>query len=202
MAVKHDIPTAKGLIDAPVSATDRADTWILRNAQDADMPAIQALYAQHVLHGTASFEEIPPTLDEMRSRRETVLDVGLPYLVATQDECILGFSYATPYRPRPVYRYTVENSVYVAEGMGGRGIGKALLDALIVRCEQGPWRQMLAVIGDSANAGSIALHRRCGFESIGTFRAVGFKFGGWLDTVLMQRSLGTGEETLPESQEK
>ncbi|MFC3282123.1 GNAT family N-acetyltransferase [Litchfieldella rifensis] len=202
MAVKHDIPTSKGLIEASASETDRGNTWSLRDARDADMPGIQALYTHHVLHGTASFEEVPPTLDEMRSRREAVLAAGLPYLVAARQEHILGFSYATPYRPRPAYRHTVEDSVYIAEGMGGRGIGKALLEVLIARCEQGSWRQMLAVIGDSNNVGSIALHRKCGFEPIGTFKSVGFKFGGWLDTVLMQRALGAGGETLPESQEK
>ncbi|WP_136069375.1 GNAT family N-acetyltransferase [Modicisalibacter radicis] len=169
----------------------------IRSVQDADLPAIQALYADHVRHGTASFELTPPTLDEMRARHSAIVGQGLPYLLAERDDDILGFCYATPYRPRPAYRYSVENSVYVAAGKHGQGIGSGLLAALIEACEKGPWRQMLAVIGDSANSGSIALHRRHGFEHAGTFRSVGFKFDRWLDTVLMQRSLGAGDGCLP-----
>jgi L-amino acid N-acyltransferase YncA len=170
---------------------------IVRDATAQDMAAIQAIYAQEVLHGFATFEEVPPTAEAMLARRAGVLDLGLPYLAAELAGAVVGYSYATEYRPRPAYRHTVEDSVYVAAGMQGRGIGRALLAALIARCEAGPWRQMVAVIGNSGNAGSIALHRQLGFRHVGTFEAVGFKLGRWVDTVLMQRALGPGGETLP-----
>jgi phosphinothricin acetyltransferase len=169
----------------------------IRDAVAEDMQHVQEIYAHHVLHGLATFEEIPPAASEMNTRREAVLAAGLPYLVAEADRRILGYAYTTAYRPRPAYRHTIEDSVYVAEGHGGGGIGSALLGELIARCEAGPWRQMIAVIGNSGNVGSIALHRRLGFESVGTLKSVGFKFGGWVDTVLMQRSLGEGYRTLP-----
>lgn len=172
---------------------------IVRDALPADMAAIRAIYAHHVLHGLASFEEAVPSLDEMLARRGSVLAQGLPYLAAEQYGAIVGYCYAGSYRPRPAYRHTVEDSVYVADGNAGRGIGRALLSALIARCEAGPWRQMLAVIGDSGNAGSIGLHRALGFETVGTLRAVGFKFGRWVDSVLMQRALGTGDGTPPDT---
>ncbi len=169
----------------------------LRDATEADMAAVLAIYADHVLHGLASFEETPPGLDEMLARRAAVRQLGLPYLVAEAGGAVVGYSYATAYRPRPAYRFTVEDSVYVADGLGGRGIGSALLGELIARCEAGPWRQMFAVIGDSGNAASLGLHRSLGFAPVGTLRSVGFKFGRWVDTVLMQRPLGPGDETLP-----
>jgi len=162
---------------------------LLRDARDDDMGAVQAIYAHHVLHGTASFEEEPPPLAEMQRRRADVLARGLPYLVAEVDGRIAGYSYATPYRARSAYRFSIENSVYVEHGRARAGIGRALLSALIARCEQGPWRQMIAVIGDSANAGSIGLHAQLGFRNVGTLHDVGFKFGRWLDSVLMQRPL-------------
>ena len=127
-----------------------------------------------------------------------MLRLGLPYLTAELQGTVVGYSYATSYRPRPAYRYTVEDTVYVAEGLGGHGIGTALLSHLIALCESGPWRQMIAVIGDSANSGSIALHHSLGFEHTGTLRAVGYKFGRWVDSVLMQRPLGVGSGRLPE----
>jgi L-amino acid N-acyltransferase YncA len=161
------------------------------------MGAVTTLYGQHVLRGLASFEEVPPSLDEMQSRRADVLKLGLPYLVAQLDGRIVGYSYATFYRTRPAYRYTVEDSVYVEDGLHGRGIGTALLGELIARCERGPWRQMLAVIGDSGNIGSIALHRRMGFEPAGTLVSVGFKLGRWVDSVFMQRALGAGDSLQP-----
>jgi phosphinothricin acetyltransferase len=170
---------------------------LVRDATEADMPAVQRIYAHYVLHGLATFEEEPPTIDEMLSRRAGIVSRGLPYLVAETNGAILGYSYATAYRPRPAYRHTIEDSVYVADGFGGRGIGRALLSALIARCETGPWRQMIAVIGDSGNAASIALHGSLGFRPVGTLRAVGFKLGRWVDTVLMQRDLGAGSRTLP-----
>ena len=175
---------------------------VVRDANETDMQAVQAIYAHHVLHGLATFEEEPPTANELNVRRESVIAAGLPYLVAECEGCILGYCYATAYRPRPAYRYTIEDSVYVAEGYGGRGIGHALLGELIERCDTGSWRQMLAVIGNSGNEGSIALHRRLGFETVGTLRSVGFKLGRWVDTVLMQRPLGQGDRTLPATQEK
>ena len=180
--------------DAPPSTTDQV---LVRDAADTDMPAIQALYAHHVLHGLATFEEVPPPVAEMAARRAAVLKHGLPYVAAEIDGALVGYAYATPYRPRPAYRYTIEDSIYVAHGLDGRGVGSALLRTLIERCERGPWRQMLAVIGNSANAGSIALHRRLGFEPVGTLHAVGFKLGRWVDTVLMQRALGDGAQSVP-----
>ena len=170
---------------------------LVRDATDADLGAVTSIYGQHVLHGLASFEEIPPTLDEIRSRRAGVLQLGLPYLVAEMDRRVVGYSYATFYRTRPAYRYTVEDSVYVEDGLNGRGIGTALLAELIARCERGPWRQMLAVIGDSGNAGSIALHRRLGFKPAGNLVSVGFKLGRWVDSVFMQRALGAGDSKNP-----
>lgn len=170
----------------------------VRDARDEDVPALASIYAHHVLNGTASFEIEAPSQDELMQRRRSVLSLGLPYIVAEgADGEILGFSYATGYRPRRAYRFTVENSVYVAAGLHRRGVGSALLSTLIARCEAGPWRQMIAVIGDSGNSGSIALHRAMGFDHIGTLSRVGYKFGGWLDTVLMQRSLGDGHRSSP-----
>jgi len=162
---------------------------IVRALTDADLGTVQAIYAHHVLHGLASFEEEPPAVEEMRLRWKKVLELGLPYLAAELDGAVVGYSYASSYRPRPAYRFTVENSVYVREGLAGRGVGKALLDTLIARCEAGPWRQMLAVIGNRENEASIALHRRCGFRMIGVLESVGHKHGRWVDTVLMQRAL-------------
>ncbi|MCC8964926.1 N-acetyltransferase [Bradyrhizobium sp. Pear76] len=174
---------------------------VVRDVTDGDMADVQGIYAHHVLNGLATFEEVPPTVDEMRSRRNAVLAAGLPYLVAELDGRVAGYCYATSYRPRPAYRHTIEDSVYVADGLHGRGIGVALLQELIVRAEAGPWRQMLAVIGNSGNAGSIALHRRMGFQPAGTLMSVGFKLGQWVDTVLMQRPLGPGASTLPSGKE-
>lgn len=173
----------------------------LRDAADRDMADVQRIYAHHVLNGLATFEEEPPAVDEMLRRRDAVLAAGLPYLVAEVDGRVGGYCYATAYRPRPAYRHTIEDSVYVEEALCGRGIGVALLGALIARTEAGPWRQMLAVIGNSGNAGSIALHRRMGFQPVGTLRSVGFKLGQWVDTVLMQRPLGPGDAAPPAKKE-
>lgn len=186
----------KNTEDAPV-LSDALHGVTVRSAMEADMAAVEAIYAHHVLYGLATFEEVPPSIDELSSRRAAVLSLGLPYLVAELDGRVVGYCYAMAYRPRPAYRYTVEDSVYVADGLGGRGIGTALLRELIAQCEAGPWRQMLAIIGDSDNAGSIALHRRMGFEAANTLKSVGFKLGRWVDTVLMQRALGAGDMTLP-----
>lgn len=172
-------------------------TWelVIDDAIEADFDAITAIYGHHVRHGLASFEEEAPSRDEMLSRWRNVRALGLPYIVARLDGRVGGYSYATSYRPRPAYRHTVENSVYLDKDLAGRGIGKALLVDLIARCRRGPWRQMVAVIGDSANSGSVELHRSCGFRLVGTLQAVGFKHGRWVDTVLMQRTL------CPESEE-
>lgn len=170
----------------------------IRDATPGDAAAIQGIYAHHVLTGLASFEETAPTVADMIARQQTAREAGYPYLVAEQDGAILGYAYASAYRPRPAYRFTVENSVYVRDDLAGQGIGSALLAALIARCEAGPWRQMIAVIGNSGNAASIALHRRFGFRDIGVLRSVGFKHGQWVDTVLMQRSLGIGDVSLPD----
>lgn len=182
----------------PGNATAARPQPVIRDAQEADMVAVQAIYAHHVLHGLATFEEVPPSVDELIGRRAAVLDSGLPYLVAELDGAVVGYCYAATYRPRPAYRYALEDSVYIAHGRDGRGIGTALLGELIVRCERGPWRQMTAVIGNSGNAGSIALHRRMGFRHIGTFEAVGFKLGQWVDTVMMQRALSEGDRSKPD----
>ena len=170
----------------------------IRDAVEADMAAILEIYTPHVLYGLSTFEEVPPSVDEMITRFATVKGLDLPYLVAELDAKVVGYAYATLYRPRAAYRHTIEDSVYVASGLNGRGVGATLLSALIARCEEGPWRQMLAVIGNSANAGSIALHSRHGFQPIGTLANVGFKLGQWVDTVLMQRPLGEGASSLPE----
>jgi len=174
---------------------------IVRDATEHDIPAIQRIYAHHVLTGTASFEEEPPSLDEMVARRDDAVRRGLPYLIAELDGAVAGYAYAAPYRSRPAYRYSLENSVYVSHDQVRRGVGAALLPALIARCEAGPWRQMIAIIGDSGNAASIALHQRFGFRHVGTLHDVGWKFGRWLDSVIMQRALGTGREASPAASE-
>lgn len=175
-----------------------ADELILRDARESDMPAVQAIYAHHVIHGTASFELEPPTLEQMLQRRAEICANGLPYLVAERDGEVVGYAYATPYRPRPAYRFTVEDSVYVREGMAGFGIGHALLGAVIQHCTASGRRQMVAIIGNSENSASIRLHARLGFRQVGVFESVGFKHGRWLDTVIMQRELGEGASTTPD----
>ncbi|MFN3399555.1 MAG: GNAT family N-acetyltransferase [Ferrovibrio sp.] len=181
-----------------MNALAPAPAVILSDATEADMAQVQRIYAHHVLHGLASFEEEPPPLAEMLSRREKVLEHGLPYLVAKDaSNRVLGYAYATQYRPRRAYRFTVEDSVYMAEGTQRRGIGRLLLQGVIDRCTSAGFRQMIAIIGNSANAGSIGLHSACGFRMVGVFENVGYKHEGWRDTVLMQRSLGAGAETPP-----
>lgn len=175
--------------------------FTLRNARPADVPAIQAIYAHHVLHGRASFEETPPDVDDMQLRMAEVLRKGLPYLVAERDGEVLGYAYASSYRARSAYRYAIEDSIYIDHRCVGEGLGRTLLEALIARCETGPWRQMVAVVACTASgegAGSLAVHERLGFRTVGRLEAVGFKHGQWIDTVLMQRPLGAGNGTLPE----
>lgn len=173
------------------------DTLTLRDSTDTDLPAIQAIYAHHVLHGTGSFELEPPTLQEMAQRRNDVLRNGFAYLVAEHAGETVGYAYVNYFRTRPAYRNTVENSIYVRNDQRGRGVGRQLLQALLARCEAAGVRQVLAVIGDSANTGSIALHASCGFRFAGTLRSTGWKFERWLDTVLMQRELGPGDRVAP-----
>jgi L-amino acid N-acyltransferase YncA len=169
----------------------------VRPASPQDLPAVQSIYAYHVLHGLASFEEEPPPVEEMQRRFADVTGQGLPYLVAEEKGEILGYGYCSLYRTRSAYRYTLEDSIYVKEGRQGKGIGKMILTELIARCEALHYRQMIAVIGDSANAGSIKLHASLGFVRAGVLRSSGFKFGRWVDSVTMQRPLGKGDGTKP-----
>jgi L-amino acid N-acyltransferase YncA len=169
----------------------------IRPAAIADLPAITAIYDHAVRTGTATFELDPPDLVEMTRRYRALTENGSPYLVATLGGGVAGYAYAGSYRPRPAYRFTVEDSIYLAPESQQRGIGTGLLCELIAQSEAHGYRQMIAVIGDSANTGSIALHMRAGFEMVGTHPNVGFKFGRWLDSVLMQRSLGDGASNLP-----
>lgn len=169
----------------------------LRPSEDGDLAQITAIYADHVLNGLASFEEMPPDLAEMQRRRAAALAAGLPYLVAEEEGKVLGYAYAGPYRTRTAYRHTLENSIYMERAAGGRGIGGQLLSALIDECARQGYRQMVAVIGDSDNQASIALHRKLGFQLTGILRAIAFKQGRWVDSVLMQRALGPGQNTPP-----
>ena len=169
----------------------------IRPAIEADLPFVTKIYAHAVLHGTATFELTPPDLAEMTRRYRVLMDGAFPYLVAVLDGIIVGYAYAGAYRPRPAYRFTVENSIYLDPAIHRRGIGMKLMRRLIDDCETRGYRQMIAVIGDSANAGSIGMHRACGFQMIGTHPNVGLKFGRWLDTVMMQLALGEGATTIP-----
>jgi L-amino acid N-acyltransferase YncA len=161
----------------------------IADAESRHMAAVQAIYSHYVLHDLCSFEEQVPSVEEMQARRADVRERGLPYLVALNDGEVAGYAYATAYRTRSAYRHTVEDSIYVAQGMHGHGIGKALLGEVIRRCTDGGFTQMVAVVGNSANAGSQGVHQSLGFERVGVLRDVGFKFGQWVDTVLMQRAL-------------
>lgn len=170
---------------------------LVRPALATDMAAVQAIYAHHVRHGLASFEDDPPSLEEVTRRWRDVVDRDLPYVVAEQAGDVLGYAYAGAYRTRPAYRYTLENSVYVREGVQQRGVGRAAMLTVLAACETKGYRQMIAVIGDSANVGSIRLHERLGFTRVGLLTAVGYKFGRWVDSVHMQRALGEGMATPP-----
>ncbi len=169
----------------------------IRPTITADIPAITRIYAHAVLHGTATFELEPPAEAEMLRRFDKLRAGAFPYVVAEIDGAVVGYAYAALFRERPAYRFTVEDSIYIAPEMHGRGIGRALLMRLIADTEAAGYRQMIAVIGDSAQAASIAVHRACGFRDAGVFEAVGFKFGRWLDTVQMQRALGDGNGKVP-----
>ena len=169
----------------------------LRPSTDADLPAIKAIYAHHVLHGTGTFETTPPTQQEMSTRRLDVLARGLPYLVAEQQGRVLGFAYCQWFKPRPAYRYSAEDSIYLHPDAAGRGIGRQLLTALAQQAEAVGIRKLIAVIGDSANEASISVHRAVGFRPVGTIQSCGWKFGRWLDIVLMEKVLGAGDSTPP-----
>ncbi len=169
----------------------------IRALEGGDLPAVQAIYAHHVATSLGTFETEPPDLNEMRARHASIAQAGLPYLAAELDGRILGYAYANPFRPRAAYRSTVEDSIYVAPAAVGGGIGQALLNALIERCTALGVRQMLAVIGDSQNAASIGAHRACGFAYVGVLTSVGRKFDRWVDVVIMQRALGSGDATPP-----
>lgn len=187
-------------MNRPNLAIDRSVR--VRESADTDLPLIQAIYAHHVRTGLGSFEETPPDIAEMARRRAEILARGLPYLVAEIDDPAIpgglaGYAYAGPYRTRSAYRYSIEDSIYVAPSAQRRGVGRILLDALIHRCTALGYRQMVAVIGDSANHGSIGVHAAAGFKQVALLPAIGFKFGRWVDGVMMQRPLGDGQTTLP-----
>ena len=177
--------------------TSHSSTLILRPSLAADLTAITEIYGWNVLHGTGTFELEAPDLPEMTRRRTDVLSKELPWLVAEEGGVILGYAYANHFRPRPAYRYCLEDSIYLADSARGKGVGKLLLSELMARCEALGARQMLGVIGDSENASSIALHASLGFERCGILQASGWKFNRWLDVVLMQRPLGLGSQTSP-----
>jgi|SRR5687768_4094459 phosphinothricin acetyltransferase len=170
----------------------------IRPAAPADLPAITAIYEHAVRFGTATFELEPPDVAEMTRRYQTLMDGSFPYLVAIFDGTVVGYAYAGPYRARPAYRFSVENSVYLDPAAQGKRIGTQLMQALIAESEKRGYRQMVAVIGDSANLASIGVHARTGFQMVGTLQNAGLKFGRWLDTVLMQRALGEGASTIPD----
>jgi phosphinothricin acetyltransferase len=171
---------------------------IVRDATPADMEQVQAIYSFYVTRTCSSFEETPPTIEEMEKRLAKTRERGLPYLVAESDREVIGFTYAGPFRFRSAYRYTIEDSIYVAPSVQRRGVGSTLLGALVERSTELGYRQMIGVIGDSANHGSIGLHRRHGFRQEGVLRGVGLKFGRWVDAVIMHRPLGEANTGLPE----
>ncbi len=177
----------------PQPAPNHAPAFAIEDASDGDLAEIAAIYAHHVLHGTGTFEEIPPSIEDMAGRRAAGLAAGYVWLVARDATGVLGFAYYGAFRARSAYRLIAEDSVYVREDVRGQGVGRALVAALLARGEVAGLRQMLALIGDSANEGSIGVHASLGFTRTGVLRAVGVKFGRWLDVVIMQRTLGAGE---------
>ena len=172
---------------------------LIRPSTEHDLPAVTRIYAHHVLHGTGTFETTPPSLEEMTARRADVLSKGLPWLVVEDAGEILGYAYGNWFKPRPAYRFSVEDSIYLAPEAAGKGLGRALLAELLAALERGGIRKVMAVIGDSANAGSIGVHKALGFEQVGVVQACGWKFGRWLDIVMMQRAIGEGDRTPPEA---
>jgi phosphinothricin acetyltransferase len=172
---------------------------ILRPSQEPDLPAITAIYGHHVLHGSGTFETEPPSLADMRARRAEVLARHLPFLVAEDGGRILGFAYCNWFKPRPAYRFSAEDSIYLTPDVHQRGLGRALLAELAAQAEAAGVRKLIAVIGDSANAGSIGVHRSVGFEQVGVLKSCGWKFERWLDVVLMEKTLGAGSSLPPQS---
>jgi phosphinothricin acetyltransferase len=171
---------------------------LIRPSTEADLPAIQAIYAHHVLHGTGTFETEPPSVADMATRRGDVLAKKLPWLVVELGGVVQGFAYANWFKPRAAYRFSVEDSIYMSTDSAGKGLGKLLLTELLAQLERAGVRKAMAVIGDSANAGSIGVHRACGFQDVGVVKSCGWKFGQWRDIVLMEKTLGAGDTTSPE----
>ena len=169
----------------------------IRPATDADMPQITAIYAHHVLHGTGTFETTPPTEQEMAARRADVVGKGLPYLVLEDATGVIGFAYCNWFKPRPAYRFSAEDSIYLAQGTAGKGLGRLLLQELMAQAERCGVRKLIAVIGDSNNQGSVGVHRSCGFQHVGVLGSCGWKFDRWLDVVLMECPLGMADSTAP-----
>lgn len=169
----------------------------IRPSIDADIAAVTIIYHHHVLHGTGTFEITPPTPEDMANRRQDVLSKALPYLVLEEDSAVIGFAYCNWFKPRPAYRFSAEDSIYLAPSAMGRGLGKLLLTELMAQAERSDVRKLIAVIGDSANAGSIGVHQACGFTHVGVLSACGWKFERWLDVVLMERAIGLGAGTTP-----
>jgi L-amino acid N-acyltransferase YncA len=171
---------------------------LIRPSRDDDLPAITAIYAHHVLHGTGTFETEAPSVADMTIRRADVLEKGLPYLVAEDDGKVLGFAYGNWFKPRPAYRYSVEDSIYLAPDQAGKGLGRTLLTELLAQLEAVGIRKVMAIVGDSANLGSVGVHRSLGFTQVGIVESCGWKFGAWRDIVIMQKTLGAGDHTAPE----
>ncbi len=170
---------------------------IIRTSQDSDLPAITAIYAHHVLHGTGTFEIDPPSETDMAARRADVLSKGLPWLVAEDNGTVLGYAYCNWFKPRPAYRFSAEDSIYMANDVRGKGLGRALLTELCASAERAGVRKLIAVIGDSANTGSVGVHRALGFAPVGVLKSCGWKFDRWLDVVLMDKALGFGNQSAP-----
>ncbi len=170
---------------------------LLRPSVDADLPSIHAVYAHHVLHGTGTFEVDPPSLEDMTARRLDVLGKGLPWLVAVRDGQVIGYAYCNWFKPRPAYRFSAEDSIYLAPGAQGQGLGRALLAELAAQAEKAGVRKLIAVIGDSANTGSVGVHAAVGFQPVGVLKSCGWKFDRWLDVVLMDKPLGQADTTAP-----
>ena len=168
---------------------------MIRPSRDEDIASITAIYAHHVLNGTGTFEIDPPSVADMTGRRADVLSKGLPYIVAEEAGQVIGYAYCTWFKPRPAYRFSAEDSIYLAPGVHGKGIGRALLAELAAQAERVGIRKLIAVIGDSSNAGSIGVHRSLGFEHVGILKSCGWKFDQWLDVVLMEKALGPGDST-------
>lgn len=170
---------------------------MIRPSRDSDIPAITAIYTHHVLHGTGTFETTPPSAEDMAARRADVLSKGLPYLVVEDDGEVLGFAYCNWFKPRPAYRFSAEDSIYLAPAAAGKGLGRLLLEELMAQAERAGVRKLIAVIGDSGNKGSVGVHTACGFQHVGVLANCGWKFDRWLDVVLMDRVIGLGATQAP-----